>query len=72
MTLLDLWMPILLGTFLAWIASAVIHMALKYHNSDYKELANEDEVGDAVRNGSPGLNRTVPSETWLGASVSKR
>ena len=54
-SLLQLWMPILLGTFLAWIASAVIHMAIKYHNSDYKQLANEDEVMNAVRNGSPGL-----------------
>ena len=59
--LIDLWMPILLGTFLAWIASAVIHIALKYHNSDYKQLANEDEVRDAVRSGSPGLGvHSVP------------
>ncbi len=49
----DLWMPILLGAVLAWIASALIHMALKYHNSDYRQLANEDEVAVAVRNGSP-------------------
>ena len=55
MTILDLWMPVLVGTLLAWIASAVIHMALKYHNSDYRQLANEDEVRDAVRSGSPGL-----------------
>ena len=54
-SLLDLWMPILLGTVLAWIASAVIHIAVKYHNSDYKQLANEDEVMAAVKNGSPDL-----------------
>lgn len=54
-SLLDLWMPIVLGTFLAWIASAVIHMAIKYHNSDYQQLSNEDEVMSAVRNGSPKL-----------------
>lgn len=52
-TLTDLWMPILLGTLLAWIASAAIHLALKYHNSDYKQLANEDEVAEAIRRGSP-------------------
>lgn len=53
-TLIDLWMPILLGTVLAWIASAAIHMALKYHNSDYQPIANEDEVADAIRRGNPG------------------
>lgn len=53
--LMQLWMPILLGTFLAWIASGLIHMAIKYHNSDYQQLSNEDEVMSAVRNGSPSL-----------------
>lgn len=54
-SLLQLWLPIILGTFLAWIASALIHMMLKYHNSDYQRLSNEDEVMAAVRSGSPGL-----------------
>lgn len=52
-TLTDLWMPILLGAILAWMASAAIHLALKYHNGDYRQLANEDEVAAAIRNGSP-------------------
>ena len=50
--LLDLWMPILLGGALAWIASGLIHMALKYHISDYGKLANEDEVAASLRAGS--------------------
>jgi len=54
-SLIDLWLPIVLGTFLAWMASGLIHMLLKYHNSDYQPLANEDEVMDAVRKGSPSL-----------------
>jgi len=54
-TLLQLWMPIVLGTFLAWIASALIHVLAKYHNSDYQKLSNEEEVMTAVRNGSPNL-----------------
>jgi hypothetical protein len=54
-TLLQLWMPILLGAFLAWVASALIHVVAKYHNSDYQPLSNEDEVMTAVRNGSPTL-----------------
>ena len=60
-SLLQLWMPILLGTLLAWIASALIHVALKFHNADYQQLENEDEVMDAIRNGSPGLGmHTMP------------
>jgi len=54
-SLLQLWMPILLGTALAWVASGLIHMAIKYHNSDYQNLSNEDEVMAAIRNGSPKL-----------------
>jgi hypothetical protein len=54
-SLLQLWMPIALGAFLAWIASALIHVIAKYHNSDYQALSNEEEVMAAVRNGSPKL-----------------
>ena len=51
--LVQLWLPVLLGTGLAWIASGIIHMVVKFHNSDYKKLSNEDEVIAALRNGSP-------------------
>lgn len=51
-SLMDLWIPILLSGVLAWIASALIHMALKYHNSDYRKLANEDDVAASLRAGS--------------------
>ena len=61
MSILDLWQPVLLGSFSAWIASALIHMALKYHNSDYKELQNEDAVRSALRSARPGLGvHSVP------------
>jgi len=49
----DLWMPVLLGGVLTWVASGIIHMLLKYHNADYEPLKNEDEVSEAIRNGSP-------------------
>ncbi len=55
MSLFDLWLPILVGTVLAWVTSALVHMALKYHNSDYKQLSNEDEVRAAVKSGAPAL-----------------
>lgn len=50
-TLTELWIPILLGGLLAWVASGIIHMVIKYHNKDYRPLPNEDEVSDALRNG---------------------
>ena len=52
-SLIQLWLPIVLGGTFAWIASALIHMLLKYHNSDFKGLSNEDDVMEAVRAGSP-------------------
>jgi hypothetical protein len=53
--IMQLWLPIILGTALAWIASGLIHMVVKYHNADYQKLANEDEVMAAVRAGNPAL-----------------
>lgn len=38
---------------LAFIASSLVHMVFKWHNSDYRKVANEDEVMAALRSGSP-------------------
>ena len=56
-SLIQLWLPILLGGFLCWVASAVFHMVIKHHNADYKKISNEDDVSDAIRSGNikPGL-----------------
>lgn len=48
-----LWQPIVLSAVLVFILSAIIHMVLKYHNSDYKRLPNEDAVRAALRSGNP-------------------
>jgi len=48
-----LWMAVLLAGVLCWFASALIHMLLKYHNFDYRELSNEQEVVAALSAGSP-------------------
>ncbi|MDX2120092.1 MAG: hypothetical protein SF070_03400 [Gemmatimonadota bacterium] len=52
-SLADLWAPILLSAFLVFLASSVIHMALKYHNKEYRGFSNEDEVRAAIRKGTP-------------------
>ena len=49
----QLWLPILVTAVLVFIASSLIHMVFKWHNSDFKKLSNEDAVGAAIRAGSP-------------------
>lgn len=53
-SLAQLWMPILLAAVAVFIASSLIHMVFKWHNPDYRKLANEDEVRAAIRASSPG------------------
>ena len=51
--MLSLWLPILATAVFIFIASSLIHMVFKWHNSDYKKIANEDEVRAAIRASSP-------------------
>lgn len=44
-----LWLPILIGAVLVFVASSVIHMFLGYHAGDYRQLPDEDRVMDALR-----------------------
>ena len=44
---------ILLSAFLVFVGSSLVHMVLKWHNSDYRKLSNEDEVRAAIRKGNP-------------------
>jgi hypothetical protein len=48
----QLLVPILLSGVLVFVASSVMHAMLKYHNSDFRKLANEDEVRAVVRKGN--------------------
>ena len=54
-----LWLPILLAAVLVFAASSLIHMVLKWHNSDYRALPNEEEVRAAIRKGSPAPGQYV-------------
>ena len=51
-----LWLPILLSAAAVFILSSIIHMVLKYHNSDFKALPSEEAVLDDLRkhNITPG------------------
>jgi hypothetical protein len=55
----QLWMPILITAVLIFVASSLIHMVFKWHNADYRQLANEDDVRAAVRAASPAPGQYV-------------
>lgn len=54
--LTQLWLPIIVSAVGVFIASSLIHMVIKWHNADYKGLANEDEVRAVLNAGkvAPG------------------
>jgi hypothetical protein len=45
----SLWLPILLSAILVFLVSAIIHMVLRYHRTDFRRLPDEDAVMDALR-----------------------
>lgn len=46
---MSLWLPLLLSAVVVFFASAIMHMALTYHKSDYRPLPDEDRITDALR-----------------------
>ena len=48
-SLMALWLPIVLSAVAVFIVSSIIHMALKYHNSDFGPVPDEDGTMDAMR-----------------------
>lgn len=56
-SLTALWLPIVISAVVVFIASSVIHMVLKYHNSEYRQLPDEAAVLGAIRDGNtrPGF-----------------
>jgi hypothetical protein len=58
-SLSQLWLPIVLSAVFVFVASSIIHMAVKWHNSDYHGLPNEDEVRAAIRKESPAPGQYI-------------
>ncbi len=56
-SLMELWLPIIVSAVFVFIASSIIHMVLKLHMSDYKQLPGEDKIAAAMRDAgvSPGF-----------------
>jgi hypothetical protein len=55
--ILSLWAPILVATVLVFAVSSILHMVLKYHRADYRQLPRENETLDGLRRAGapPGL-----------------
>lgn len=51
---MSLWAPILASAVLVFLASAVLHMVLPYHRSDFRKVPSEEQVMDALRRFSIG------------------
>lgn len=49
----SLWLPVLVSAVAVWLVSAILHMVLKYHRADYKELSDEASIAAAVRQAGP-------------------
>lgn len=59
--LLELWIPILLAAVLVFVASAIIHMVLRYHWRDWSRMPREDDVRAAMRAAGVGPgNYSIP------------
>lgn len=48
-TVMSLWLPILLSAVIVFAVSAIIHMVLTYHRTDFGKVPAEDQVMDALR-----------------------
>jgi nucleoside recognition membrane protein YjiH len=55
-----LWLPILISAVIVFIVSAIIHMALPIHKSDYRKLPDEDKVLEALRSAGVMPGRAYP------------
>ena len=64
-SLTALWLPIVLSTVLAFLASSVIHMVLGYHSTHWKRFPNEEGVLEALRSLTSPRAPLVPKATPL-------
>jgi hypothetical protein len=47
--LLSLWLPIVAGAVAVFVTSTLVHMVLRWHAGDYRQLPREDEVRALLR-----------------------
>lgn len=71
LSLASLWLPILLAAVAVFFTSSLVHMVFKWHNADYRRLANEDEVREAIRKGNPTPGQYVLPHCLDGKDLQK-
>src|SRR5262245_30349647 len=49
----SLWLPGVVSAVVVFVLSSILHMVLKYHRADFRQLAGEDAVADALRRAAP-------------------
>lgn len=54
MGIVDLWLPIVVSAIVMFVASALIWTMFKWHNSDYRQLADEEAARAGLQGNSPG------------------
>ena len=55
--LTGLWLPILLAAVIVFVGSSILHMVLRYHRGDYRQLPQEETVLTSMR--TAGVTRGV-------------
>ena len=55
MSFITYWLPIIVSAAGVFVASAVIWMAFKWHNADFRKIENEDGVREALKGATPGF-----------------
>lgn len=51
----SLWLAVVVAAVAVFVVSSLVHMVLKYHRADYKQLPDEGPVAAALRGLAPGL-----------------
>lgn len=55
MGILTLWLPIVVSAAVAFVASSVIWMVFRWHNSDYSQAPDEEALRSALKGAAPGF-----------------
>jgi hypothetical protein len=56
----SLWIPVVVSTIAVFVASSIVHMALRYHRADVKALPDEEAAREAL-----GKQKTVPGVYYV-------
>ena len=50
----DLWLPIVVSAAIVWLASAIMHMAMPHHKTEWAGVQDEGKLNEALSGLAPG------------------